>query len=653
MEERMRETSAVLALILLLAADGRVASALVPAVPAKAMLQAQAGRSARPEASDVAATDAALEKLFKQRLAAARKPAEKSALARELGAMAREAGSDDAMRWSLLRLGMRLAASAGDERLHEDLLEEQLQRFDLPAPRTRLDQWRSFAEAAKGLKDKALSQRIEARLAELSEEIAEAERLAPALEMLAKDPADPAANLVVGRNACFVEREWARGLEHLARGSDPLLRELAARELSSLADASARLELGRSWLAFGARQKEPACTASSERGRAWLGRAWPDASGDERQTILTELRAIWLRRADIAKERLDGRWTETAELATPKDLGTNRVLVSPDRRTLLTTHWRWWDAEDESARAESVRAAFWRMPEGKLLAEWSHGIENPWHLAFSRDGILLLVTGQAASKRLLALHAVPSGDRLWTVEDAGDWILRPGFCADGRTLIAPRDNGRGSIAWCRFDLATGRELGIVLDDVDAMSAVVGPDGRWMLALERDLAAGRRQLVVRDTRTGALETRLQESSDDSGTLPALEFAGSTWALIGAGQGASAQPASGAGASVVLWDLLAGVPLAQAEVSHPEVSVVVPSPSAGWAMVHSTKYTPIEDGSRLATTATELVNLTTGRRLAPPAHWKRLSPPWQLDFLGGGLVVGTDENYRVKIWTIAPR
>lgn len=636
-----------------------------PATPARALASASSqeapvapaqtkvpSKVPRPAASDLTTTDAALDKLLKPRVAAARKPAEKSSLARELAAMAREAGSDDAMRWSLLRRGLHLAASAGDERLHEELLDEQLERFDLPAQRTRVDQWRAFAEAAKGLKDKGLSARVEARLADLAEELAQAERLAPALDTLAQDAANPEANLAVGRHACFVERAWTRGLEHLARGADPALRDLAKGDLAAPTEPTPRLALGRAWLAWSARQKEPARTASSERGRAWLGRAWPAASGEERQDILTDLRAIWLQRADLAKERLDGRWTETAELPVREGLSTVRVLASPDRRTLLTTHWG-YDAELQSVRPEDVRAAFWRLPEGKLLGEWPHAIDNPWHLSFSQDGNLLLLTGAVAAKGVLAIHAVPSGERLWQLEDAGSHLVRPGFGPDDRTLILPRDNGRGTIAWCRFDLATGRDLGVLVDDVNVASAAIGPDGRWIFALERDAIEGRGHLRLRDARTGALECQLHDSPIQEQPINHLVFAGATWGLTGAAHDDPTRPPAGAVPRVILWDLLAGVPLARAECTHPEVSLLKPSPSASWTMVHSSKYTPQPDGTSLGTSATELVNLATGSRLPLPPHWKVENPAWQLEYLGGGLVVGTDQNQRVKFWNIAAR
>jgi hypothetical protein len=633
-------------------AIGPEARAATPPPRDESTVQASPARAPRPAPAELASTDAALDKLLKQRIAAARKPADKSSLARELAAMAREAGSDEAIRWSLLRRGLQLAASAGDERLHEQLLDEQLARFDLPEPRARLDQWRAFAEAAKGLKDRSLSARVEARLAELTEELAQAERLAPSREALARDAADPAANLVVGRHECFTEREWARGLQRLSRGADPALGDLATRDLASPVDPAARIALGRAWLEFGARQKEPACSASSERGRMWLGRAWPRASGDERQDILTELRAIWLQRADAAKERLDGRWTETAELPVREGLSTARVLATPDRRMLLTTHWG-WDAEQQRTRTEDVRAAFWRLPEGKLLVEWEHGIDNPWHLAFSQDGNLLLATGAVSAKAVLAVHAAPSGERLWRLDDAGSHLVRPGFGPGDRTLVVPRDNGHGTIAWVSFDLATGRDLGILVDNVDAASAVVGPDGRWIFALEREPADGRGVLVLRDTRTGAVANRMHDSIADSQIVQHLVFAGSTWAMTGAGPRNAAKPADGTGGIVILWDLLAGVELARSSCAHPEVSLLKPSPSASWAMVHSTKYTPLPDGASLATTSTELVNLAGGRRLPLPSHWKAENPSWQLEFLGGGLVVGTDEKQRVKFWTISAR
>ncbi len=60
-------------------------------------------------------------------------------------------------------------------------------------------------------------------------------------------PSDPAANLAFGRFLCFVKDDWGQGLQKLALGNDPALKQLAERELATPADAAAQAKLGDGW----------------------------------------------------------------------------------------------------------------------------------------------------------------------------------------------------------------------------------------------------------------------------------------------------------------------------------------------------------------------------------------------------------------------
>ena len=66
-------------------------------------------------------------------------------------------------------------------------------------------------------------------------------------EALAKNPADPEANSVVGRWRCLFKQDWAGGLPLLAKGSDETLKSLAEQDLKNPTDAAQQVQLADEW----------------------------------------------------------------------------------------------------------------------------------------------------------------------------------------------------------------------------------------------------------------------------------------------------------------------------------------------------------------------------------------------------------------------
>ena len=91
------------------------------------------------------------------------------------------------------------------------------------------------------------------------------------MEKLEQHPEDAEANLVVGKNLCFRKGDWDDGLDFLARGSDPVLKELAQNDLALPRDAKAQIELGDAWweraMLFG-------FVALGVETLIWLGNRW-------------------------------------------------------------------------------------------------------------------------------------------------------------------------------------------------------------------------------------------------------------------------------------------------------------------------------------------------------------------------------------------
>ena len=68
-----------------------------------------------------------------------------------------------------------------------------------------------------------------------------------AQDVLDKNPADPDANLAVGRWRCFYKNDWHDGLPLLAKCSDEKLRSLAAADLKSPTDGEQQIALADAW----------------------------------------------------------------------------------------------------------------------------------------------------------------------------------------------------------------------------------------------------------------------------------------------------------------------------------------------------------------------------------------------------------------------
>lgn len=100
-----------------------------------------------------------------------------------------------------------------------------------------------------------------------------------ALKLLAKDSANPEANLVAGRFLCFLRGDWEKGVPHLARSSDVNLRKAAERELAMPDGVDDWEALGDLWQAAADAASEsdrPACAASAE---FWYAKALAASTG--------------------------------------------------------------------------------------------------------------------------------------------------------------------------------------------------------------------------------------------------------------------------------------------------------------------------------------------------------------------------------------
>jgi WD40 repeat protein len=136
----------------------------------------------------------------------------------------------------------------------------------------------AVAAARKG-SDARLTAQIADRASEATELQKSFERFAAGQKVLADRPDDAAARLAVGKYLCFVRRDWAAGLPHLAGGDNAALQALAQQELAGAPDAADMVKLADAWwkLAQAAKGKERADFLA--RSRQWYQAALPELTG--------------------------------------------------------------------------------------------------------------------------------------------------------------------------------------------------------------------------------------------------------------------------------------------------------------------------------------------------------------------------------------
>ncbi|HZE96450.1 MAG TPA: hypothetical protein VE981_05460, partial [Planctomycetota bacterium] len=218
------------------------------------------GKADVPSASEQAEAEKFIKELFKDDYAK-RTPADKITLAKKLLGQAIQTKDDPRAQFVLFREARDLCSQAGDVLTGMVAIDEMARRFaidpaamknSLLAIATRTaktpEDFKSLAiinmklaellitaddyEAAERLmatavaqalrsKDAGLALRANSRTRDLADLNAKYEKVKKAKELLMTDPAEPAANLAVGRFQCFVKDNWAGGLPYLAKGSDP------------------------------------------------------------------------------------------------------------------------------------------------------------------------------------------------------------------------------------------------------------------------------------------------------------------------------------------------------------------------------------------------------------------------------------------------
>jgi hypothetical protein len=268
-----------------------------------------------PDAAALKGSFATVREVFKDDLAAAKRPEEKSAVAKKLLQAGTDEQKDLPGKFALLSLAKDLATEGGDLDAAAQAVDQMQQAFAVDGPKMKLDLVSARAKAAKTRDDRKLvaaqaqamaDEALDADRYDVAAQLADvslaASRLAdepklvrsattlvgrcreaqtayaevkPAVATLAQKPTDPDANLKVGRYRCLARNDWGRGLPMLALGSDPVLKALAAKELAGAATPDEQMQLADGWWdAAGKLAAGPKANAQAHAAR-WYKEALP------------------------------------------------------------------------------------------------------------------------------------------------------------------------------------------------------------------------------------------------------------------------------------------------------------------------------------------------------------------------------------------
>jgi hypothetical protein len=115
------------------------------------------------------------------------------------------------------------------------------------------------------------------------------DRMVAAVAKLKGAPADPGANLAVGRYFCFYQVQWDRGLPFLARGSDTSLATLAGRDLAKPSATQEQSDIAEAWWKLAETQNNLVKINQATRAAFWYRKALETASGLSRTVLQKRL----------------------------------------------------------------------------------------------------------------------------------------------------------------------------------------------------------------------------------------------------------------------------------------------------------------------------------------------------------------------------
>lgn len=301
-----------------------------------------------PDADAQMKAEKLIKEVFQADYSKAKLPTDKAALAEKLLRQGGETKDDLTARFVMFREARDLAAESGaianslkavDEIAKSFLVDalemktDALVAADKAAPMTskravadaaqiliddavRVDNFEVATRLAKvalssaqSSKDFSAIQKAVARVKEVEDARTTFAGIKPSLDALKLKPADPDANLAVGKYFCFVKGQWEKGVVMLALGKDSNLKKLSEKELASPTEYDKQLELGDAWWDY-AGQASQGKARIQVRAAHWYRLASPKLTGlnkakaEKRVAEVDELLAKGIGAGDSLEERL-------------------------------------------------------------------------------------------------------------------------------------------------------------------------------------------------------------------------------------------------------------------------------------------------------------------------------------------------------------
>ena len=237
-----------------------------------------------PSEDGIRAARVLIRDVFRDEYASAKTPGEKLALAKLLIEQGKQTNDDQSARYVLFLEARDLATSIGEvvtalnaveliaaeyeidvltSKMHTLQQSSQNVRFskgthalveslfDVIEQALKAEVAQELAEVAGAFAPKLQDLPLARRALELKQTVNERQAayqaVNEALARLDQNPDDPAAALTVGRNLCFIKRDWDAGLTLLAKSSDPVLASIARADIDAPTQTKQQLELADRW----------------------------------------------------------------------------------------------------------------------------------------------------------------------------------------------------------------------------------------------------------------------------------------------------------------------------------------------------------------------------------------------------------------------
>lgn len=297
--------------------NGKSAAEYLKELAAKAML-VKKKREPIPDGVAQAKAEKTIKDLYNADFAKLKTAADRTALAAKLTQIARETNENLAVRFVLLREARDLAALANDVTGALQVIDQLAETYAIDVPDMKLT---ILAKAYKTAATAALNQVLTENCLAVLEEAIAADNYDIALRLLAiaeaaskkagvavlvnraqaaglemreaqkeyaqaqaaaetslQKPDNPDANLVRGRYLCRRKGDWEQGLPLLAMSADPILRDLAQKDLETPTEATKQSAVGDGWWDLATKEQGMAKLHLLRRAHTWYQRALPELS---------------------------------------------------------------------------------------------------------------------------------------------------------------------------------------------------------------------------------------------------------------------------------------------------------------------------------------------------------------------------------------